>query len=53
MMPGAHNHLLVGNENSPFRVLPNQALGEVSARRVLGRLPACALCAVPLLTPVS
>src|ERR1019366_8993328 len=53
VVPPAHNHLVSGNPNLHFRVLPNQALGEVCAAGVWGRLLACALCAVPLLIPVS
>jgi hypothetical protein len=49
----AHNHLVLGDQISLFRGLPNQALGEGCAAGVLGKLLACALCAVPLLVPVS
>jgi len=51
--PLAQKHLVLGNQISLFRGLPNQALGDVPATGVLGRLLACALCAVPLLIPVS
>ena len=49
----AHNHLVLGDEITHFSGLLNQALGEVHATGVLGRLLACARCAVPLLIPVS
>jgi len=48
----AHNHLVLGRQNPHSRVPLNQALGDVPATRVLGR-SAMALCAVPLLIPVS
>src|ERR1022692_989498 len=51
--PLAHNHLVSGNHISHFQAPPNQALRMRVAVGVLGRLLACALCAVPLLTPVS
>ena len=49
----AHNRVVSGSENSHFRGTVNQALGDAVAGGVLGRLLATALCAVPLLTPVS
>jgi hypothetical protein len=48
----AHNHLFLGDQISLFRVLMNQALGEVLATGVLGNA-AMTRCAVPLLIPVS
>jgi len=44
--------LHVGSENLPSRSTVNQALGDGVATGVLGN-PAIALCAVPLLIPVS
>src|SRR5438876_11825739 len=49
----AHNRVVSGSENSHFRGTVNQALGNWVAGGVLGRLLATALCAVPLLIPVS
>ena len=49
----AHNRVVLGSENPPSRSTVNQALGNWVAGGVLGRLLATALCAVPLLIPVS
>src|SRR6266567_6326520 len=48
----AHNRVVLGSENLPSRSIVNQALGDAVAIGVLGN-PAIALCAVPLLIPVS
>src|SRR5438128_11257544 len=48
----AHNQLVSGSENPHSRSTVNQALGDAVATGVLGN-PAIALCAVPLLIPVS
>ena len=48
----AHNRVVLGSENLPSRGTVNQALGGAVATGVLGN-PAIALCAVPLLIPVS
>ena len=48
----AHNRVVLGSENLHSRGAANQALGGTVATRVLGN-PAIALCAVPLLIPVS
>jgi len=48
----AHNRVVLGSENPHSWGAVNQALGDVVATGVLGRL-ASALCAVPLLIPVS
>src|SRR5947208_9121306 len=48
----AHNRVVLGSENPPSRSTVNQALGGAVATGVLGN-PAIALCAVPLLIPVS
>src|SRR6266550_9515890 len=48
----AHNRVVLGSENPPSRSMVNQALGGAVATGVLGN-PAIALCAVPLLIPVS
>src|SRR5437899_5914174 len=49
----AHNRVVSGTENPHSRSTVNQALGNWVAGGVLGRLLATALCAVPLLIPVS
>src|SRR5437763_16021196 len=48
----AHNRVVLGGENPPSRSTVNQPLGGAVATGVLGN-PAIALCAVPLLIPVS
>src|SRR5437588_4229803 len=48
----AHNRVVSGSENPHPWAAANQALGDVVATGVLGK-PAIALCAVPLLIPVS
>src|SRR5947209_8157043 len=48
----AHNRAVLGRENPHSRGILNQALGGAVATGVLGN-PAIALCAVPLLIPVS
>src|SRR3989442_14090975 len=48
----AHNRVVLGSENPHSWGAANQALGDAVATGVLGRL-ASALCAVPLLIPVS
>ena len=48
----AHNRVVSGTENPHSRSTVNQALGGAVATGVLGN-PAIALCAVPLLIPVS
>jgi hypothetical protein len=48
----AHNQVESGNRNLQLRDMRNQALGEGIVTTVLGK-PATALCAVPLLIPVS
>ena len=48
----AHNRVVLGGENPHSWGAANQALGDAVATGVLGRL-ASALCAVPLLIPVS
>ena len=49
----AHNRVVLGSENPHSWGAANQALGNWVAGGVLGRLLATALCAVPLLIPVS
>src|SRR6266567_4805589 len=48
----AHNRVVLGSQNPPSRSTVNQALGGAVATGVLGK-PAIALCALPLLIPVS
>ena len=48
----AHNRVVLGSENPSSRSTVNQGLGDAVAIGVLGK-PAIALCAVPLLIPVS
>src|SRR5438132_5982055 len=48
----AHNRVVLGSENPHSWGAANQALGGAVATGVLGN-PAIALCAVPLLIPVS
>src|SRR6266566_7014247 len=52
MAPTAHNELVLDSENPHSRSTVNQALGDAVATGLLGN-PAIALCAVPLLIPVS
>ena len=48
----AHNRVVSGRENPHSWGILNQALGDGVEKGVLGK-PAIALCAVPLLIPVS
>src|SRR5438552_4021711 len=48
----AHNRVVLGNQNSYFQGSRDQSLGDALRTGVLGK-PAIALCAVPLLIPVS
>ena len=48
----AHNRVVLGSENPHFEDSRDQSLGDALRTGVLGK-PAIALCAVPLLIPVS
>src|SRR6266704_2403280 len=48
----AHNRVVLGSENPHFEDSRDQSLGDALRTGVLGN-PAIALCAVPLLIPVS
>jgi hypothetical protein len=48
----AHNRVVLGNQNPHVEDLRDQSLGDALRSGVLGK-PVIALCAVPLLIPVS